>query len=159
MRYESGAKTMAEYIEREALQTALQRKKAGVCERRFTEGWNDCLMRVKSMVHSAKAADVAPVAGMKEFAAEVAYQFGYKGTYNGRLHIMHGGLSTLERAFEILGWENPHPYPEGECDWDGCHEYATCGTPTPDGYKRVCSKHFAVIEARKEAERARMDGE
>lgn len=52
---------MAEYIEREALQAALLRKKAGVADRRFTEGWNDCLLRVKSMVHSAPAADVAPV--------------------------------------------------------------------------------------------------
>lgn len=52
---------MAEYIEREALQEALQRKKSGVADRRYTEGWNDCLLRVKSMVHSAKAADVAPV--------------------------------------------------------------------------------------------------
>ena len=51
---------MAEYIEREALQAALLRKKAGVADRRFTEGWNDCLLRVKSMVHSAPAADVAP---------------------------------------------------------------------------------------------------
>ena len=107
-----------------------------------------------------KKADVVPVADMKEFAADVAYQFGYKGEYKGRLHIMHGGLSTLERAFEILGWENPHTYPEGECEWDGCHEYATCGTPTPDGYKRVCGKHYLGIKAREEAERnARMDGE
>lgn len=52
---------MAEYIEREALQAALLRKKAGVADRRFTEGWNDCLLRVKSMVHSAPAADVEPV--------------------------------------------------------------------------------------------------
>lgn len=52
---------MAEYIEREALQEALQRKKSGVADRRYTEGWNDCLLRVKSMVHSAKAADIAPV--------------------------------------------------------------------------------------------------
>lgn len=52
---------MAEYIEREALQTALQRKKAIVADKRYTEGWNDCMMRIKSMVHSAKAADVAPV--------------------------------------------------------------------------------------------------
>lgn len=52
---------MAEYIEREALQTALQRKKAGVADKRYTEGWNDCLLRVKSMIHGAKAADVAPV--------------------------------------------------------------------------------------------------
>ncbi len=102
-------------------------------------------------VHSMPAEDVVPLADLKEFARDVAYQFGYIGIYNGRLHIGNGGLSTLEWAFEILGWENPHPYPEGECEWDGCHEYATCGTPTRDGYKRVCGEHYVVIKAREEA--------
>lgn len=100
------------------------------------------------------------VAELKEFAEDVVYQFGYKINHNGRLHLSSGGLSTLEWAFSILGWPDPKPYPEGECEWDGCHEYASCGTPTPDGYKRVCGKHYADIQARKEAEEnARMDGE
>ena len=81
-----------------------------------------------------------------EFAEDVAYQFGYYCQNKGRLHITHGGLSTLEWAFDILGWENPHPVPECECEIDGCHEYATCGTQTKDGYKRVCGKHFMEIQ-------------
>lgn len=52
---------MAEYIEREALQAALMRKRCGVANQRYTEGWNDCLLRVKSMVSKAPSADVAPV--------------------------------------------------------------------------------------------------
>lgn len=52
---------MAEYIDRDQLQTALARKKSGPANGRYTEGWNDCLMRVKSMVSTAPAADVAPV--------------------------------------------------------------------------------------------------
>ena len=52
---------MSEYIEREALQTALVRKRCGFANQRYTEGWNDCLLRVKSMVSKAPAADVAPV--------------------------------------------------------------------------------------------------
>lgn len=52
---------MAEYIEREALQAALVRKRCGVANQRYTEGWNDCLLRVKSMVSKAPSADVAPV--------------------------------------------------------------------------------------------------
>ena len=52
---------MAEYIDRDQLQTALARKKSGPADKRYTEGWNDCLMRVKSMVSTAPAADVAPV--------------------------------------------------------------------------------------------------
>lgn len=79
---------------------------------------------------------------VREFAADVAYQFGYYGQYNGRLHIGNGGLSTLEWAFDILGWENPHPVPECECEIDGCHEHATCGSSTKDGYKRMCGRHM-----------------
>ena len=81
-----------------------------------------------------------------EFANDVAYQFGYYCQNNGRLCITHGGLSTLEWAFDILGWENPHPVPECECGFDGCHEHATCGTHTRDGYKRVCGKHFSELQ-------------
>ena len=78
---------------------------------------------------------------IKEFAEDVAYQFGYYCQNNGRLCITNGGLSTLEWAFDILGWDNPHPVPECECEIDGCHEHATCGAPTKDGYKRMCGKH------------------
>lgn len=52
---------MAEYIERGALQAQLNRKKPGAANKRYTDGWNDAVLMFKSMVHSAKAADVAPV--------------------------------------------------------------------------------------------------
>jgi hypothetical protein len=86
--------------------------------------------------------DAVEVAEMREFAEDVVYQFGYYCQKGGRLCITHGGLSTLEWAFDILGWENPHPVPECECEIEGCHEHATCGTPTADGYKRMCGRHF-----------------
>ena len=57
---------MAEYIERGALQIALRRKEAGTANKRYTEGWNDCMMRVKSMVSCFPAADVAPVVRCKD---------------------------------------------------------------------------------------------
>lgn len=85
------------------------------------------------------------IADIRAFAEDVAHQFGYHTQYNGRLTLTHGGLSTLEWAFDILGWENPHPDPENECQYAGCHHYASCGTPTKDGYLRVCGHHFAVI--------------
>lgn len=52
---------MAEYIIKETLQAKLNRKKAGPANKRYTEGWNDAILMVKSMIHSEKAADVAPV--------------------------------------------------------------------------------------------------
>ena len=91
--------------------------------------------------------------GIKEFAEDVAYQFGYYFPIKDMLYISTGGLSTLERAFDILGWNEPHHVPECECEVPGCHERANCGTPTKDGYKRVCGKHFAEL-TREEAEEA-----
>ena len=90
---------------------------------------------------------------IKGFAEDVAYQFGYYFPIKDMLYISTGGLSTLERAFDILGWNDPHPVPECECEVPGCHERANCGTPTKDGYKRVCGKHFAELY-RDEAEAA-----
>ena len=95
---------------------------------------------------------------IKGFAEDVAYQFGYYFPIKDILYISTGGLSTLERAFRILGWNDPHPVPECECEFPGCHEHATCGTPTKDGYKRVCGKHFAELY-RDEAEAAMKGGE
>ena len=89
---------------------------------------------------------------IKGFAEDVAYQFGYYFPIKDILYISTGGLSTLERAFRILGWNDPHPVPECECEFPGCHKHATCGTPTKDGYKRVCGKHFAELV--REAEEA-----
>ena len=95
---------------------------------------------------------------IKEFAEDVAYQFGYYFPIKDMLCISTGGLSTLERAFDILGWNDPHHVPECECEAPGCHEHANCGTPTKDGYKRLCGKHFAEL-AREEAEAALKGGE
>ena len=102
----------------------------------------DHIQRIKD----APTVDAVEVADMKEFAEDVVYQFGYYTQNGGRLHITHGGLSTLEHAFDILGWENPHPVPECECKTEGCHEHATCGAPTADGYKRMCGKHYAKMD-------------
>ena len=95
---------------------------------------------------------------IKGFAEDVAYQFGYYFPIKDILYISTGGLCTLEWAFRILGWNDPHPVPECECEFPGCHEHATCGTPTKDGYKRVCGKHFAELY-REEAEAALKGGD
>ena len=107
------------------------------------------LYDVKWLVDAQPTVDAVEVAEVKEFASDVAYQFGYYGQKGGRLCITAGGLSTLEQAFDILGWDDPHPVPECECEIDGCHEHATCGAPTADGYKRMCGKH---CRERKEGE-------
>lgn len=54
--------------------------------------------------------------------------------------LWHGGLSALEEAFDVLGWGDLHPCPDMQCDEPGCTEQATCGVPTPEGYRHMCSK-------------------
>lgn len=41
------------YIDANALQAQLERKRAGIANKRYIEGWNDCMARVKSMVSAA----------------------------------------------------------------------------------------------------------
>ena len=98
---------------------------------------------------------------LKEFAEDVARQFGYRGTTpDGRAAYTAGGLSTLEWAWSLLGWPDPKPAPECECQEEGCHEWANGGRPTPDGYKWLCSRHYWAYEAREEALKAReQDGQ
>ena len=92
---------------------------------------------------------------LREFAEDVARQFGYHGTTpDGRPAYTTGGLSTLEWTWSLLDWPDPKPAPECECQEEGCHEWVTSGRPTPDGYKWLCSRHFAAYEARAEAEAA-----
>ena len=52
---------MADYIDRNALLQAMNKKKCGPANQRYVEGWNDCLMRIRSMVSTAIGADTAPV--------------------------------------------------------------------------------------------------
>ena len=72
----------------------------------------------------------------------MVYQFAYSGDNPATLRT--GGLSALEEAFGVLGWTDPKPVPDLECDSEGCHKTATCGVPTKDGYKRLCLLHYDI---------------
>ncbi|MCI9641246.1 MAG: hypothetical protein HFJ98_00400 [Eubacterium sp.] len=48
-------------IDANELQERLKRKTPEPGKRNYVEGFNDCLMRVKSMVHSAKTLNYEPV--------------------------------------------------------------------------------------------------
>jgi hypothetical protein len=80
----------------------------------------------------------------REIIEDMVYQFAYEcHPKGGRAALTTGGLSTLESAFDYLGWDDPHYVPDMECNIKGCHEFAHCGCPTKNGYKRLCGKHFA----------------
>lgn len=80
-----------------------------------------------------------------EVLKEMVYQFAGQSYWNSNPAYDTMGLSSLESAFEILGWYNPYPCPENACQIDGCNEWSICNTPTSLGYKRVCGKHFREI--------------
>lgn len=76
---------------------------------------------------------------------DMVNQFAFEGTKDGRACLTTGGLGALEYAFDVLGYDDPHIVPWRECQWDGCHQHATSGTPTPDGYKRLCHEHYKEV--------------
>jgi hypothetical protein len=125
---------------KDALKTAFYGDKEEI--RAEMNGVRAALCILKHHASHGGTVDAVEWDDMRAFAEDVACQFCYYCQNGGRLHITHGGLSTLEWAFDILEWENPHPVPEFECEIEGCHEHATCGTPTKDGYKRMCSTHY-----------------
>ena len=43
----------------------------------------------------------------KEALEDMAWQFGYRGTKDGKKVIHTGGLSALETAFFVLEWDDP----------------------------------------------------
>ena len=78
---------------------------------------------------------------------DMVFQFGYRGTKNGKPTIWTGGLSALEGAFNALGWHDPHYLPEEgyTCEVMGCMEEDTAGTYWGDSrlYLRLCHEHYA----------------
>lgn len=83
---------------------------------------------------------------LRDALEDMVFQFGYRGVKNKKPIIWTGGLSALEEAFEVLGWEDPHYLPEEgyTCEVVGCMEAGTCGTHWGDSklYLRLCSKHY-----------------
>lgn len=82
---------------------------------------------------------------LRETIEDLVRQFAYETVHDGVPSLSNGGLSTLEGAFAVLGWQSPHPCPEAACEAPGCSEWATCGTPTPDGYRRLCGTHYREV--------------
>ena len=87
----------------------------------------------------------------KDALEDMVWQFGYKADGKGRrpASLFTGGLSALEHAFDVLGWLDPKPCPEGECVVKGCHNWATCGTPkgAKNGqYMSCCGTHYRLAD-------------
>lgn len=75
----------------------------------------------------------------------MAEQFGCRIVRKNQRYLTTCGLSNLEYAFELLGWDDPHIVGWGGCEYYGCNEWATCGAPTSIGYRRLCGEHFEAL--------------
>jgi len=81
---------------------------------------------------------------LREALENMVWQFGYKDVHDGKPVIHTAGLSALEDAFEVLGWDDPKYLPEEgyTCEIQGCVEPIVCGTHWGDRlYLHLCSKH------------------
>ena len=97
--------------------------------------------RAAELIVSAIDAAIA-AAGREalEVVEDLVIQFGYATENPPGVGTM--GLSALEGAFELLGWEDPHPLPTMGCDEPGCGKRSTCGWPSGTGYRRTCGDHW-----------------
>lgn len=84
---------------------------------------------------------------LKEVLEDMAAQFAYRTVIKKKRYLATGGLSALEDCFDALGWKDPHSADKilSGCDYPGCNEFATCGTPTSNGYKHCCGDHFSFF--------------
>lgn len=84
-------------------------------------------------------------AALRETVEDLVRQFAHEVVRDSVPCLSTGGLSALEDAFAVLGWDDPHPCPEGACEHPACAEWATCGTSTTDGYRRLCGAHYREL--------------
>ena len=131
----------------EALATAYHDESACLCE-----GAGLCHQGNAASILAALAASgyqIVPAATLdrlRDYVEDAARQFGYWSDKAGGLWT--GGLSTLEDAFDLLGWSDPQPMPDMRCDEPKCMRQGTVGWPTrpggtgPNGgYRRTCYEH------------------
>lgn len=80
---------------------------------------------------------------IKSALESMVWQFGHHGVKNGKPIIWTGGLSALEEAFEVLGWQDPHYLQEkgNTCEIKGCVEPITSQTTWDDLYLCLCREH------------------
>lgn len=85
----------------------------------------------------------------REALESMVYQFGYPTVKDGQPSLCTGGLSALEKAFEVLGWGDPHIIENPIwCDAvvePRCALEVTCGAATTEGYKHLCSQHYLEL--------------
>ena len=73
---------------------------------------------------------------VREVLEHMVHQFAYWSESVGGLGT--GGLSALEDAFEVLGWDDPHPVPGARCQ----RPYADCMGRGDSGIPRAFGERY-----------------
>lgn len=68
---------------------------------------------------------------LRDALEDMVWQFAHRGNNKRRRWLTTGGLSALEYAFDVLGWDDPHYTTEGACEIKGCANWATCVAAYP----------------------------
>lgn len=107
-------------VDADALMAKLNRKKAGPANQRYTEGFNDCLMRVRSMVHSAPTLtppnewvsvdEKLPEPGERVLATDCGFVGEFYINERGQWQRYNVNCHALLMALDILYWM-PLPAP------------------------------------------------
>jgi hypothetical protein len=58
--------------------------------------------------------EVAQTARLRECLEGMVYQFAHEFEQDGRRYLGTMGLSNLEDAFEVLGWDDPYLVPDDD---------------------------------------------
>lgn len=138
------AEARAEQAERERDEAKRQADALEAEFVRYVESLSGALDDVKRL-REALEAQQAEAERLRDTVADLVNQFAYE--YDDPPRLTTGGLSALEGAFELLGWEDPHPVPDRGCDEPGCGRVATCGWPSDGGYRRTCGIHYRAALA------------
>lgn len=96
--------------------------------------------------------EISRVDELRAALEAMAFQFGQRANTTEGPKLGTGGLSALEQAFDVLGWEDPRDV-DGElaCDIEGCLRWSESGLWWGDLYLRLCGTHTS--ECFKKAER------
>lgn len=88
---------MPRYIDADELMNGLNRKKAGPHDRKYTEGFNDALMRFRSMVHSAPTISPDEVRGAGKWIKRFDGPYGHGRTYCSSCG-KHSGIGGIKQT-------------------------------------------------------------
>jgi len=107
--------------------------------------WNTLVGQIVMATNGER--ESATCATLLDALEAMVRQFAYWADGKGG-SLWTGGLSALENAFDLLGWDDPHPVPDMACDEPGCSKKGMYGWSTRPGgtgmnggYRRTCYEH------------------